>query len=73
MTRPSVHLVTMPIAHYHPVMSPSHVAKQQMLHCALLTSHRNYSNEKQYDASRSEYFTYIDYECCAWVSICCGL
>ena len=56
MTRPSLRrLVTVvPVTHCHTVMSLSHVAKQQLLYSALLTSHRRYSNEKENDTSRGE-------------------
>ena len=44
----------MPVTHCHPMMSPSHVAKQQLLYSALLTSHRRYSDEKQDDTTRGD-------------------
>lgn len=40
-------LATVSVTHYHPLMLPSHVTKQPLLYSTLLTSHRNYSNEKQ--------------------------
>ena len=48
MTRSSLReLVTISATYCYPVMSPLHIAKQQLLYSTLLMSHRYYSNEKQ--------------------------
>ena len=56
MTRPSVRgLFTAPASHTHSITSSLHVAKQQLLCSSLLTSHRNYSSDKQDDTNTGDH------------------
>jgi len=61
MIHPSLRgLTTIPVTHYHPVISPSHIAKQRLLYSTALMNSRNYNTEKRDENTKGEfsYYTY---------------